>query len=160
MSLLKKGNIHLVFFIKKVLRLLVIKSNSPEETLKIGCRTGKVLTGGAVLTLKGALGAGKTTFVKGIATALDIKEEITSPSFTLISEYQGRVPLFHVDLYRIREKNELYDIGLEELLYGQEITVIEWPEAVKDWLPLNTINIIINIVGHYKREIIVNGITI
>ena len=140
--------------------MIFINSNSPKDTLNIGKRTGKTLSQGAVLTLKGKLGAGKTTFIKGIAAALGIKENITSPSFTIISEYQGKLPLFHVDLYRINEQDEVYDTGLEEMLYGPGITVIEWPELIKNMLPKNTISITINILGPFKREIKLKGITI
>jgi tRNA threonylcarbamoyladenosine biosynthesis protein TsaE len=85
--------------------------------------------------LSGTLGAGKTTLVKGIAQALDIEEEVTSPSFTIISEYEGSLPLYHMDLYRIESIREFEDLGSDEMLGGKGICVIEWSEKVESVLP-------------------------
>jgi len=81
------------------------------------------------------LGSGKTTCVKGICAGLGVEEEVTSPTFTLINEYQGRLPVFHFDFYRISSVNELRDLGLDEYFYGDGICLIEWPEIVTDMLP-------------------------
>lgn len=102
---------------------------------------------GMIIALTGSLGAGKTTFVKGIAKGLDIKDEITSPSFTIIKEYyDGKLPLFHMDLYRIDNHEELYMIGFEELIYGNGLSIIEWSEKAEELLPSSSIHaeIIIN----------------
>lgn len=110
-------------------------SHSPEETVQIGQRLGKRLAPGMVLLLRGDLGAGKTHFAKGIALGLEVDEMVTSPTFTIINEYNGRLPFYHIDTYRLEEEEEAYGIGLEEYMYGQGVTLIEWPERVTGLLP-------------------------
>lgn len=110
-------------------------TTNAEETIRLGERIGRILSDGIVIALIGKLGAGKTTLVKGIARGLGVKELIHSPTFTLIHEHKGRIPLYHFDLYRITEKEELHDIGYEEYFYGSGVTVIEWPEKIIDLLP-------------------------
>jgi tRNA threonylcarbamoyladenosine biosynthesis protein TsaE len=102
-------------------------SHSPEETKSLAAKVAKLLTGGEVIGLVGELGMGKTCFVKGLAQGLGIaEEEVYSPSFTLIAEhYQGRLPLFHIDLYRLEGK-EIGELGLEEYLYSLGVAVVEW----------------------------------
>ncbi|HOV63562.1 MAG TPA: tRNA (adenosine(37)-N6)-threonylcarbamoyltransferase complex ATPase subunit type 1 TsaE [Spirochaetia bacterium] len=112
-----------------------IKTHTEEETISCGKDIGKRLFPGAVVALSGTLGAGKTTLVKGIAQALDIEEEVTSPSFTIISEYEGSLPLYHMDLYRIESIREFEDLGSDEMLGGKGICVIEWSEKVESVLP-------------------------
>lgn len=104
-----------------------IRTVSPEETKTWGARLGRLLFPGAVIGLEGDLGAGKTCFVKGVATGLDIDEdEVSSPTFTLIAEHaRGRVPLYHIDLYRL-EGADVEEIGIEEYLFGQGVAAIEW----------------------------------
>ncbi len=113
-----------------------VSSRSPEETKTLAAKVAKLLTGGEVIGLVGELGMGKTCFVKGLAQGLGIaEEEVYSPSFTLIAEhYQGRLPLFHIDLYRLEGK-ELGELGLEEYLYGRGIAVVEW----FDYLPASAV---------------------
>jgi len=132
-------------------------SSSVKDTMNIGKRLAKSFGPGTVVSLTGALGAGKTALVKGMAKGLGIDEEITSPTFTIISIYEGDIPLYHVDLYRIQEANELYDIGLEEIIYGDGITAIEWPEKAVNLLPEHTISITIQIQTDGKREIHIQG---
>ncbi len=132
-------------------------SSSVKDTLNIGKKLAKSFGPGTVVSLTGALGAGKTALVKGMAKGLGIDEEITSPTFTIISIYEGDIPLYHVDLYRIQESNELYDIGLEEIIYGDGITAIEWPEKAVNLLPEHTISITIQIQTDGKREIHIQG---
>ncbi len=116
------------------------QSHNAAETLALGRRIGKQLSGGEVLLLDGPLGAGKTVFVKGIASALNIDpEEVTSPSFTLVNPYQGRLPLFHLDLYRLDEGSRAAEaVDLEELLTDERaVIVIEWAARLGSY-PLNT----------------------
>ncbi|MBN1798190.1 MAG: tRNA (adenosine(37)-N6)-threonylcarbamoyltransferase complex ATPase subunit type 1 TsaE [Spirochaetales bacterium] len=134
-------------------------SNSLKDTLNIGKQLAKNLKPGAVISLTGPLGAGKTALVKGIAKGLRIKEEITSPTFTIISVYQGSLPLYHVDLYRIHEAAELCDIGLDEIMAGQGITAIEWPEKAINLLPEHTLAVTIRIQTDGTREIHIQGWT-
>lgn len=112
-----------------------ITSDSPEKTIEIGKNLGKLAEPGSIILLKGNLGAGKTHFAKGVALGLDITEHVTSPTFTIINEYQGRIPLYHVDAYRLEDEEEVFDIGLEEYIYDAGITLIEWPERINSILP-------------------------
>lgn len=111
------------------------KTYSPEETYKLGAALGKILKKGDVVCLTGDLGAGKTAFTKGIAAALGIKGHITSPTFTIVNEYNSDVPLYHFDVYRISASEEMFEIGFEEYLYGNGIVVIEWANMIEDILP-------------------------
>jgi tRNA threonylcarbamoyladenosine biosynthesis protein TsaE len=108
---------------------------SQDETTQIGRALGSILEKGDVVLLSGDLGTGKTAFTKGIALALGIEEHITSPTFTIVNEYQGKVPLYHFDVYRIADPDEMYDIGFEEYLFGDGVVVIEWAELIDDILP-------------------------
>ncbi|MDP2992349.1 MAG: tRNA (adenosine(37)-N6)-threonylcarbamoyltransferase complex ATPase subunit type 1 TsaE, partial [Deltaproteobacteria bacterium] len=113
-------------------KAITITCKNPGETFNLGVSLGEILVGGDVVILQGELGAGKTWFTKGIAHGLGITNTntVTSPSFTIINEYQGRLPLFHMDFYRLENEEASSDLGLEEYLYGQGVTVIEWPERL------------------------------
>ena len=89
--------------------------------------------------MQGTLAAGKTTITKGIAKALEIEEDITSPTFTLISEYEGKLPLYHMDVYRLDSTEDFINLGTEDLIYGRGISIIEWSEKVMEALPKSTI---------------------
>ena len=131
-----------------------IESRSPAETIARGVELAAALEAGSVLALSGELGAGKTCFVKGIAQGLGITEPITSPTFTLINEYRsGRLPLFHIDLYRLDSAAEAVAIGIEEYLNGNGVTVIEWAERIKDLLPERTRTIRLSVTGELTRRI-------
>lgn len=130
---------------------------SEDETVKLGKRLGKALKKGDVIALDGTLAAGKTYFTKGIAQGLDIKDEITSPTFTIVSEYSGRLHLYHIDVYRLDGADDFLDLGAEEMLYGEGICVIEWSEKVKSVLPKNTIYVKIFINEDSSRKIIIEG---
>lgn len=110
-------------------------SNNVEETKRIAAGFAKELKSGDVLCMYGNLGAGKTAFVQGLAHGLGIDEPITSPTFTIVNEYQGDMPLYHFDVYRIGDSEEMYEIGYEEYVYGDGISVIEWAELIEDILP-------------------------
>ena len=104
------------------------------------------------------MGSGKTTLVKGIALGLDILDEITSPTYTIISEYCGKINLFHMDLYRIDSIEEFELLGTDEFMYDNNITIIEWSEKISEFLPDNTISIEISILPDKKRQIKIEGI--
>ena len=110
-------------------------SNSYEETLKIASEFAKRLRAGDTVCMYGDLGAGKTAFVQGLARGLGISEHITSPTFTIVNEYSGMLPLYHFDVYRIADSDEMYEIGYEEYVYGSGVSVIEWPQLIDDILP-------------------------
>ena len=103
--------------------------------MQLGRTLAEYLEKGQVVTFEGNLGSGKTTLIKGICQGLGIEEPVTSPTFTLVNEYQGRLPVYHFDFYRIDDAGELLDLGLEEYFYGQGVCLIEWPEQVQAWLP-------------------------
>ena len=108
-------------------------SNSPEETLQLGKSLGGSLEAGDIILLFGDLGAGKTCFTQGVCHGLELDKNfyIRSPTFTLINEYPGRLPIYHIDLYRLDTLEEIYSLGLEEVLYSQGITIIEWAEKLR-----------------------------
>ncbi|OPZ93206.1 MAG: tRNA threonylcarbamoyladenosine biosynthesis protein TsaE [Firmicutes bacterium ADurb.Bin419] len=112
-----------------------IKTFSADETMLAGKALGNILSIGDVVCLTGDLGTGKTAFTNGIAGALGIEDYITSPTFTIVNEYKTEIPLYHFDVYRISDPEEMYDIGFEEYLYGDGVVVIEWAELIKDILP-------------------------
>ena len=117
-------------------------TNSAPETEELGCRLGRVLTPGTVLAYTGDLGAGKTAFTRGLARGLEIPERITSPTFTIVNEYEGgRMPLFHFDMYRLGSSDELFDIGWEDYLVRGGVCAVEWSENVEDVLDEDTIRI-------------------
>ncbi|PIE04726.1 MAG: tRNA (adenosine(37)-N6)-threonylcarbamoyltransferase complex ATPase subunit type 1 TsaE [Spirochaetales bacterium] len=131
----------------------VVSSNSPEETRQAGLRLAASLKPGDVVALSGVLGAGKTVFVQGMAEALEIKEPVTSPTFTLIGEYQGKLPLYHMDLYRLGSPGEFVWLGVEEMLNGKGITVIEWAERAGEELPERSISVEIALTKEGHRSI-------
>ncbi len=98
------------------------------ETEALGERLGRKLAAGDVVTLSGPLGSGKTTFAKGLARGLQVAEEVTSPTYALVSEYAGRLPLYHVDLYRIAAPAQYRSLAMDDILHGPWVTVVEWPE--------------------------------
>lgn len=124
-----------------------------EETRDVGRRLGAKLCKGDVLALTGPLGAGKTVFAQGVAEALGIKENVTSPTFTLISEYTGTMPFYHMDLYRLSTPDEFTWLGVEEMINGEGITLIEWSERAESELPEKTIRITIAVNGDGTRKI-------
>jgi tRNA threonylcarbamoyladenosine biosynthesis protein TsaE len=130
-------------------------SQSPEETYQLGIKLGKGLDTGDLVALTGELGAGKTSLIQGITVGLDIlnPKQVTSPTFTLINEYKGRVPIYHFDLYRINKLEELFDLGFEEYFYGNGVTLVEWAEKILDWLPPQRLSVYIKILSEKQREI-------
>lgn len=129
-----------------------IITKSPEETYELGIKIGKNLIAGDVISLNGDLGAGKTHLTKGIAEGMGVKDYITSPTFTIVNEYCGRLPLYHFDVYRIDDIQEMYEIGFDEYLYGNGACIIEWGDIVKELLPSNTIYINVYKIDDTVRE--------
>jgi tRNA threonylcarbamoyladenosine biosynthesis protein TsaE len=140
-------------------------SRDPQDTIRTGRRIGELLEPGAVLSLEGVLGSGKTTLVKGIALSLGIEEAVTSPTFTLISRYRGRragrdLELVHIDLYRIAAERELEDLGLEEILAAPAISVIEWGEKARSFLPPETIQLRLDLQADGARRLVLTGLVL
>lgn len=131
-----------------------ITTNTPDETKGLGERLGRLLKDGDIICLHGELGAGKTTFVQGIARGLGVKEGfITSPTFVIVNEYKGRLPLYHIDLYRLNSIAEIEDIGILEYLKGKGVTVIEWAEKAEEMLPEERLSVYLESLGGDKRMI-------
>ncbi|MFN7253375.1 MAG: tRNA (adenosine(37)-N6)-threonylcarbamoyltransferase complex ATPase subunit type 1 TsaE [Anaerobacillus sp.] len=133
-----------------------VHTSSPEETMKFANRLGELLIAGSVITLEGDLGAGKTHFTKGLAKGLGVKRTVNSPTFTIIKEYQGRLPLYHMDVYRVCEADE--DLGFDEYFYGDGITVVEWASLINEQLPRERLSVEIYHAGEDKREIVLHPI--
>ena len=131
-----------------------IESHSARETMEFGRFLAGELQSGDVIALTGELGAGKTCLVKGIALGLGITQEATSPTFTLIHEYRGgRLPLYHVDLYRLNSAEQAIAIGIEDYLRTEGVTVIEWAEKIESLLPENVRRIRLETTGESTRRI-------
>lgn len=129
-----------------------VKSGSERETMRIGEKLAVLLRPGSVVTLSGQLGAGKTTFVKGIAAGLGVKRMVTSPTFTIIKEYAGELPLYHMDAYRLEHSEE--DIGFLEYFEGDGISVIEWATFIEDYLPEEHLDIEIKYEDNHSRTLV------
>lgn len=129
------------------------KTASPEETIELGKIIGSLLKKGDIIAMQGTLAAGKTTITKGIAKALDISENITSPTFCLISEYEGKMPLYHMDVYRLEGSDDFASLGTDDMLYGDGISIIEWSEKIMDELPKKTIILKITPFDDGSRQI-------
>lgn len=130
-------------------------SKSPEETVEIGARIAKGLKKGDVVALIGNLGSGKTVFTKGIAKGLGVKDVryVNSPTFVIIKEYKGRIPLYHFDLYRVDKANTLDSETLEEYFCDDGISVVEWAEKLKRALPPKHLEVRLSVAGEKKRKI-------
>lgn len=125
--------------------MITLETHSQEETYNIALKLANTLTGGEVITLDGDLGAGKTVFSKGIAKGLGIEEPVTSPTFIIMQEYlEGRIPLYHFDVYRIEDPFELEAIGGDEYLRGDGVCLVEWSVQIEDLIPEDAIRININ----------------
>jgi tRNA threonylcarbamoyladenosine biosynthesis protein TsaE len=118
--------------------VIIIESNSPEDTLALGRRLGQEARPGEVYTLVGDLGVGKTVLTQGIAEGLGISEPVCSPTFTIVQVYEeGRIPFYHFDVYRIGDIGEMDEIGYEDYFYGDGLTMIEWANLIEEILPQN-----------------------
>ncbi|MGA5692648.1 tRNA (adenosine(37)-N6)-threonylcarbamoyltransferase complex ATPase subunit type 1 TsaE [Cytobacillus pseudoceanisediminis] len=127
-------------------------SKKPEDTMAFSERLGSLLQPGDVLALEGDLGAGKTTFTKGLAKGLNITRNVNSPTFTIIKEYQGRLPLYHMDVYRVEDSFE--DLGFDEYFEGNGVTVVEWAHLVKEQLPEELLTIYLYLDDNDSRKLV------
>jgi tRNA threonylcarbamoyladenosine biosynthesis protein TsaE len=136
-----------------------VRSRSAAETQRVGEALGRALAPGDVIALEGPLGAGKTCLVGGIARGLGVPPEVpvTSPTFVLVAEYPGRVPLRHADFYRVETAQRLLDAGFDDLLDGTGVVVVEWPELLPSALPAERLWIRIEIVGESERRLVLSG---
>lgn len=136
---------------------MILTTKTAEETIKLGTAIGQLLQPGDILALQGTLAAGKTQLTKGIAEGLGISEPVTSPTFTIISEYYGRMPLYHIDVYRLGSPEDFLDLGVEDILYGQGVCVIEWSEKIMSELPSRTILIHIEAQPDSRRTLTITN---
>lgn len=132
-------------------------SHSEDETQKIGYEVAEKIKKGDVISLTGSLGTGKTVFAKGFAKQLGIEEAIVSPTFTLVQEYDGRMKMYHLDLYRLSGEDEFESMGGEDFLYSDGVTLIEWSEKIESMLPDDTIYVKITINEDLTRTIEITG---
>ena len=119
--------------------MLKFITKTAEETIELGEKIGKLLKKGDVIAMQGTLAAGKTTITKGISKALGITDTITSPTFCLISEYYGKMPLYHMDVYRLDGGEDFVNLGTDDMIYGDGVSIIEWSEKIMSELPKKTI---------------------
>ena len=130
-----------------------VELSSPEETRAFGILLGRIVEPGDVITLQGDLGAGKTALTQAIALGLGVDPRIyvTSPTFSLLHEYRGRMPLYHMDLYRLTGEDEIESLGFTEYFYSDGVTVVEWPERLGSLMPEQRLNIALTISGRDSR---------
>lgn len=133
-------------------------TTTEDQTIALGEKIGSLLKGGEVLAMRGTLGAGKTTITKGIAKSLGIDETITSPTFCLISEYSGKkLDLYHMDVYRLEGAEDFENLGTDEMLYGNGVSIIEWSEKISSVLPKKSITIELIPYENGERDIIIEN---
>ena len=130
-------------------------SHNEEETSLFARNLGEKLSGGDVLALEGDLGAGKTAFTKGLAKGLGVTRTVNSPTFTIIKEYAGRLPLYHMDVYRVSESEE--DLGFDEYFEGDGVTVVEWAHLIEEQLPEEILSIYIYRLGDTSRRLVLEA---
>jgi len=137
---------------------MTVVTNSPEETERLGQEIAGRIRPGTVLAFVGDLGAGKTTFTRGLARGLAITVPVTSPTYTIVNEYRaGSTPLIHFDMYRLASPDELFDIGWEDYLAEQAVIAVEWSENVSAALPADAVYIRMETVGDKRRKITITG---
>jgi len=134
--------------------VLDIVSHSMAQTHRLGARLGELLHGGELLLMDGDLGTGKTTLTQGIAEGMGIRGVVSSPTFTLLKEYEGRIPLYHFDLYRLEDPGEILDLGFEEYFYGNGVCVVEWAEKADLYWPADHLNIRLKMLSDTKRGLL------
>jgi tRNA threonylcarbamoyladenosine biosynthesis protein TsaE len=134
-----------------------IITRSAGETVDFGRKIGAFLSPNDIIALVGPLGAGKTTLIQGIAAGLGVKDYVTSPTFILINEYKGRIPFYHVDLYRLEEISEIEDLGIEEYFNRGGVCVIEWAEKLGELTPPAAEKIELSVIAEKERKICVSS---
>ena len=132
---------------------LLLVSESPDETAAIGRRIAALLGSGDTVLLIGELGAGKTALTKAIAAGLGVTEEVSSPTFTLVNEYRGRLPVFHFDLYRLDDPDEAIDLGYDDYLNAEGVLIVEWADKAPDLWPDDHLRIEIERIGETARQL-------
>lgn len=133
---------------------LIFVSHSPQATQALGSKLGGLVRPGDVILLIGELGAGKTCFVQGLARGLGIEDNVSSPSFVLLREYKGRLPLYHIDLYRLEKLPEIADLGFDDYFYGEGVSVIEWANRALELLPVEHLLLEFIIVSPRQRRLV------
>ena len=136
---------------------MIIISESEEMTEKAGGMLSQSLASGDVVTLDGDLGAGKTVFARGIARGLGYKGRVTSPTFAILNIYEGKIKIYHFDMYRITVPDMLYDIGFDEYLDSEGVCVIEWSENIRGAIPNDPISVNIERIDEQRRKITISG---
>jgi tRNA threonylcarbamoyladenosine biosynthesis protein TsaE len=134
-----------------------IVCKTEEDMVKLGNRFGELAKPGMIISLRGSLGAGKTVFARGVARSLGIEEAIVSPTFTLVQEYDGRLPMYHMDLYRITSSEDFEMIGGEDMLYSDGVCLIEWSEIINEMLPKDTVFINITVNPDQSRTVTIDS---
>jgi tRNA threonylcarbamoyladenosine biosynthesis protein TsaE len=132
-------------------------THTQEQTIALGKKIGASLHGGDVIALSGELAAGKTTLTKGIALALGVTQTVTSPTFTIISEYEGHLPLYHIDAYRLSGADDFINLGADDIIFGNGVCVIEWSERIQSELPAHTMYISIETRDNDTRVFTITG---
>jgi tRNA threonylcarbamoyladenosine biosynthesis protein TsaE len=138
---------------------MVFQTSNTSETIRMGKRLGRLLQPGDVVALVGDLGTGKTQFIKGLAEGVGVGRAtyVSSPSFTLINEYPGRIPFYHIDLFRLESEKEAEGLGLEEYVRGNGITAIEWADKIPSLLPEALLLVKIHYTGEHSRTLEITG---
>ncbi len=140
---------------------MVVETHSADETFSLGINIGRKAKAGQVITLVGDLGVGKTVFTKGLARGLGITEPVSSPTFTIVQEYrEGRLPLYHFDVYRIGDLEEMEEIGYEDYFYGDGVCLVEWANLIEELIPEHAVSVVIEKdleKGLDYRRIIIEG---
>ena len=138
---------------------MIFHTQNSLETVRLGKRIGRLLQPGDVVALVGELGTGKTHLIKGLAAGAGIKKssQVSSPSFTFVHEYPGKVPFYHIDLYRLNSEKEAEGLGLEEVLGSFGITAIEWADKISSWLPEERLLVRLSYAGEHSRSIEILG---
>ncbi|MBO4424975.1 MAG: tRNA (adenosine(37)-N6)-threonylcarbamoyltransferase complex ATPase subunit type 1 TsaE [Spirochaetales bacterium] len=134
-----------------------VTCRTAQNMEELGRSIGETCAPGCVISLRGSLGAGKTVFAKGVARSLGIQEAIVSPTFTLVQEYEGRIPMYHMDLYRITSEEDFQMIGGEDLLYSNGVCLIEWSEIINYLLPNGTLFVDIKVNEDQSRTVTLKG---
>ena len=136
--------------------MIKIKTSSPEETIAAAEKLGGLLKAGDMIAYKGGLGAGKTTFTRGLAIGMGLGDNVTSPTFALVNEYRGEdIALYHFDMYRINSEEDLESTGFYDYDFDNNVAAVEWSENIADFLPESTIYITIERLSELEREIII-----
>ncbi|MBE6839505.1 MAG: tRNA (adenosine(37)-N6)-threonylcarbamoyltransferase complex ATPase subunit type 1 TsaE [Ruminococcus sp.] len=136
---------------------MTFTSHSPEETIEFGKKIGALIRGGDIIAYKGSMGAGKTTFTRGLCVGMGLPDEVTSPTFALVNEYRGRITLYHFDMYRIMGADDLETTGFYDYIGEDSVLAVEWSENIEDCLPEGTIFITLGHIDENTRTITVDG---